>query len=235
LAIDGHQTAVGMFAGAADASDQPRSATGKICGGQISLDAHYWDEEDSRFFAQASVSDADLRHAGDCLSREIRETAGVAAGQLRCSGKPGDTASLTGDGAFQLTGARLYELPVIMPVLQALRRRPAEKTAFDTATVQFALRGDQVDLNRIELNSDAMSLIGDGRMDWQRRVNLDFYTVMGRNRLYVPVLSELVQAGSQQIMWLSVDGTLDRPELSQQILPGINEGLRQLLGEAPER
>lgn len=229
IAIDSHQVAVGMFAGAQANGDPAVPATGKLCGGAVSLDAHYWDEAGGQFFAQASLSGANLREAGGCLSRELRESGGIAAGQLRCSGKPGDDSSLTGDGSLQLTEARLYELPVVVPVLQALRPSRADRAAFDTANIAFALRGDQIDLNRIELNGDAMSLIGDGRMDWHRKINLDFYTVMGRNQLYVPLLSELVQAGSQQIMWLSVDGTLDRPELSQQILPGINEGLRQLL------
>ncbi len=229
ISLDSHQVAIGMFAGAPSDGGPARPALGKICAGEISLDAHYWDEAGGQFFAQASLAGADLRKAGGCLSREIRESAGYLAGQLRCSGKPGDESSLTGDGTLQLTEARLYELPVMVPVLQALRRSKADRAAFDTAHIDFALRGDQIDLNRIELNGDAISLIGDGRMDWHRKINLDFYTVMGRNQLYLPLLSELYRASSQQIMWLSVDGTLDRPELSQQILPGLNEGLQKLL------
>ncbi len=231
VSFDNHLVAVGMFAASANDSSGtgPQSLQGEMFGGELHLDARCWDAEGGRFYCQATLKEGKLSRAAGCLSDSVCETGGIASCALRCGGDLHSRESITGDGVLRLTDARLYEMPVMMDVLGAMLTGNARRSAFDTGTVDFGLRGDQIDLNRIELNGDALSLIGNGTMDWSHRVDLNFYTVMGRNRLYIPILSELYQAGSQQILWVVVDGTLETPVIRQQILPGINEGLRLLL------
>lgn len=229
--IDNGRAAAGTFASdpAQPAEGAAQSLQGLLFGGRFSLDAQVWGEDEGKFYCQTALSGGQLALAAGCLDSGICQTGGTASVDLRCSGICGNTESITGEGSMQLSNARLYELPVMMGVLKSLRKREADRTAFDAGQIEFGLRGEQIDLNRIELNGDTLSLIGNGTMDWHRRIKLDFYSVMGRNRLYIPVLSELYKAGSQEIMWLTVDGTLENPNLGQQILPGINEGLKLLL------
>lgn len=235
LWMDNDRAAVGMFATPSGQSTPGTpSLQGKLFGGQFSLDGQTWSADGGRYYCQATLAGGELSHAAGCLDSEFCETGGAVSGGVRCNGSIGQPDSLAGEGALELSNARLYELPVMMGVLKSLRRRDADRTAFDSGTINFGLRGDQIDLNRIELNGDALTLIGNGTMDWHRRIKLDFYSMMGRNRLYIPGLSELAQASSQQIMWVTVDGTIDQPNLGQEILPGINEGLRMLL-ESPLR
>ena len=40
--------------------------------------------------------------------------------------------------------------------------------------------------------------------------------------------SDLAEASSQQIMWLKVGGSVTEPDIKQELLPGLNESLRQL-------
>jgi len=233
--IDNQRAAIGKFAADQQSGQVAPTVAGRLFGGQLSLDAQCWDDRDGgKFYAQALLESGQLAQAGGCLADELCQAGGVASCVLRCSGDLKSTESVVGEGMLQLAETRLYELPVMMAILKPIGRRGIDRTAFDSGNINFGLRGDQIDLNRIELNGDAISLIGNGTLDWRQRVDLDFYTVMGRNRVYIPLLSELYQAGSQQIMWLSVDGTLDNPQIRQQILPGINEGLRALL-EPPDR
>ncbi len=233
--IDNQRVAIGKYAADIDAGRESNTVSGRLFEGQLSLDAQSWnDDEGGKFYAQAALASGQLSEATGCLSSELCQAGGVANCFLRCTGDLKNTESVVGEGSLQLANTRLYELPVMMAVLKPISRRGIDRTAFDSGNINFGLRGDQIDLNRIELNGDAISLIGNGTLDWRQRVDLDFYSVMGRNRVYIPLLSELYQAGSQQIMWLRVDGTLENPQIRQEIMPGINEGLRTLL-EPPER
>jgi hypothetical protein len=54
--------------------------------------------------------------------------------------------------------------------------------------------------------------------------------MMGRDRFYVPVLTEIARASSQQIFWIEVTGNLANPQTTRKILPVLNDGLRRLLG-----
>ena len=57
---------------------------------------------------------------------------------------------------------------------------------------------------------------------------MNFYSVMGRNRLHIPILSDLANASSQQIMWWKVAGTFADPQIRTEILPGLNESINAL-------
>lgn len=109
-----------------------------------------------------------------------------------------------------------------------------DRTAFDSSNVNFLINGTDIDFERIELVGDAISLIGNGRMNLDQDLDLNFYSVVGRNRIRIPLLSELYHASSQQILWISVDGTVSDPKMSRQVLPQLNDSIRQLF-QVPER
>jgi hypothetical protein len=69
-------------------------------------------------------------------------------------------------------------------------------------------------------------------MNLDRDIDLNFYSIAGRNRFRIPILSELYHASSQQILWISVDGTLDNPQMHREVLPHVNDSLRQLFQPA---
>lgn len=128
--------------------------------------------------------------------------------------------------------AKIYELPVVLSLLKILKVRQVTRTAFDTSNVDFKVVGEDINFERIELLGDAISLIGNGRMNLDRDINLNFYSVMGRNRINIPVISDLYRASSQRILWINVDGTLDNPQTHRNVLPQINDSLRQLFQPA---
>jgi hypothetical protein len=87
----------------------------------------------------------------------------------------------------------------------------------------------------LELNGDAISLIGNGRANLNQELDLNFYTVLGRNRFYLPVLSDLLHAGSQQLLWISVKGTVENPQLTRETFRALNEAVRLLLEDPTKR
>ena len=86
----------------------------------------------------------------------------------------------------------------------------------------------------IVLNGDAMSLIGEGTVDLDSNVDLDFYFLIGRNGFEIPVITELYKRGSQQFWWIKVNGTLDDPITEHEVLPGLNDTLKRLFPELTE-
>ena len=143
--------------------------------------------------------------------------------------------SFRGEGTLQLRNAHIYELPPILSLLKILLPvKEVNRTAFDSCSVDFSIDGNHVDLERIELIGDAVSLIGNGEINFSRQLDLNFYSVLGRNRFYIPLLSEIYRAGSQQILWINIDGTLDQPNTNRHVLPQLNDTIRALM-QPPNR
>jgi hypothetical protein len=160
---------------------------------------------------------------------ETREIVGHGSGSLVFSGLSSGTHRLNGEGMVRINNAKLYEVPFFLQLLKSLQVKTPDKTAFDEGSIDFSIQGSDIECHRIELNGDALSLIGNGRATLNQDLDLNFYTVLGRNNLYLPVLSDLVHAGSQQLLWISVKGTADKPQLKRETFRALNEAVRLLL------
>ena len=84
----------------------------------------------------------------------------------------------------------------------------------------------------MEFIGDAISLLGEGEMNLDWDIDLNFYTVIGRNRINIPLISQLYRAGSQRTLAIKVDGKLDNPRTHSTVLPEFNENLKQLFNPA---
>ncbi len=137
--------------------------------------------------------------------------------------------SLFGSGNIHLSDANVYELPVMVSLLKIIRAKAPDTTAFTECDVAFDVRGEHIVLKRINLNGDAINLMGQGalKLDGQTNpINLQFHTMVGRGN--VPLLSGILSEASQQIMSIEVTGTIDHPITRTQAFPGANQALQQL-------
>ena len=204
------------------------SLVGNVFGGAARLDGQSWLENgEDRFYVQASVSNANLESATGQMSTQLKEIGGFGNLAMRLTG--GETReSIRGEGLFQLRDANIYELPVVLGMLKTLKNRRTNRSAFDAGNVDFTIAGNTATLNRVELLGDAISLIGQGKLDLRGQVNMNFYSVIGRNRMHIPIISDLAKASSQSIMWWKVDGSFSDPQIYTEILPGLNESMSDL-------
>ena len=82
-------------------------------------------------------------------------------------------------------------------------------------------------LDNVTLSGDAVSLYGQGQMNFERQINLTFHS-LGGNDDYRPALLRKVMGGaSQQIMQIHVEGTLDHPVTRSEAFPVVNKALHQ--------
>ena len=209
-----------------------QSVTGQMHGGVVSLDAQMNSGPIAEFFVQASLSNGSLAAACRDFSSELKDIEGSSFASIRMTGDYTGTHSHRGEGAIQLRDAKIYELPVFLSLLKILKIRQITRTAFDSSNIDFSVEGETFIFNRMEFLGDAISLIGDGKMNLDWDIDLNFYSVMGRNRFNIPLISELYRASSQKILWINVNGTLDNPQTHRNVFSGLNElsdSLRQLL------
>lgn len=231
LWIENDRVGVGSMARPDNEATTPNSITGNLFGGTLRLDSQCWQEQEKRFYVQASISNMDIKKAGQQKAPSLNEVGGTANLAFRVAGGE-TTESMRGEGIFQLREANIYELPVVLSMLKMMKTRRRDRTAFDESNADFTIQGDSINVTKIELLGDAISLVGKGTMTMDHEVDLDFYTVAGRNRFHIPLISDLAKASSQQILWLRVDGSLENPQVHSEILPGLNESVRQLFQTA---
>ena len=227
LWIDNAKVLAGVYTSHVNPADEKRSIVGNVFGGQIRLDSHLLFEAESPFRVDATIANANLQDVAAEVAPQFRDMKGKGLASFQMIGNCVDWNSLYGIGNIQLRDAEIYQLPVVLSLLKILRVKEVTTTAFDTSNINFRLKGDQIELQRIELIGDAISLIGNGKLNLARDIDLNFYSVVGRNN-YIPLLSELVELGAQQIMWININGNLDNPQTHQNFLPYLNESIKQL-------
>ncbi|MEL7496766.1 MAG: AsmA-like C-terminal region-containing protein [Planctomycetota bacterium] len=205
----------------------PQPISAMLHDGSVELDAQLDSSAGSDFYLQAKINDSCLATACRELAPELQNVEGHSYAEIRLRGDGSGTHSLRGVGNIQLKDAKIYELPIFLSLLKVLKVRQPSRTAFDSGTIDFSVQGETLVFDRMEFNGDAISLIGNGQLNLDRDINLDFYSVMGRNRINIPLLTNLMRAGSQQVLHITVDGKLDDPQLHQRVLPQLSE-LKQL-------
>src|SRR4051794_34557867 len=95
------------------------------------------------------------------------------------------------------------------------------KTAFDSADVYVTIRNGESILDPIKLTGNALSLMGHGTMDVQSNLNLRLKPLYGRDRLHVPILSDVVREASGQLFVIRIHGPLSYPQAKLETLPGV--------------
>ncbi len=231
LWIDHGRLRVGSWAQPAGAGQSPQPLRAALFGGTLTSSAQIVFGQAGLFELDADLNDADLALVVRETSRRPAPVQGRAFGVLQLSGNRHGTHSLRGRGQIGLRDADIYRLPLMVAVLKILRAESPDRTAFTTSDIGFRIEGDHVYFDRIDMSGDAISLKGKGDMDLQRQINLDFYTLLGRERDYLPALLPFLGEASRRLLKIHVSGTLDQPQTTQQVLPELNETLQEWFPE----
>jgi hypothetical protein len=210
----------------------PRQITAKIFGGSVAADAVVALDDEGAFEVQSSLTDADLAKVASEAAPNRKQLTGKAQGYVKLTGSRKGRHTWNGGGVVRLREADIYELPVMVALLKILSVREPDKTAFNTADLDYRIQGEHIYVDRLDFHGDAVTLKGSGEMDWQRHLNLQFYTMVGRDEVKLPVIRPLLGEASRNLMLITVGGTLDQPQMKREAFPGLNETLQQIFPEA---
>jgi hypothetical protein len=206
----------------------PEHLTAQCYGGTIYGDGWIDRRLTSSFSLRAGLQNGDLAR----FSREAvvgqQTFAGRADGAIRLNGDSRGVHTLQGAGNLRLRDANIYELPVMLSLLKVLSLLPPDLTAFTTSDIDFALEDRYVYFRKIDLNGDALSLKGAGYLSFDKQLGLRFHPKVGRGGLRLPIISDVMDGASSQILELYVGGTLDNPDVRREPFPGLKEALDNL-------
>ncbi len=114
----------------------------------------------------------------------------------------------------------------MVSLLKILSGRVPDTTAFTKSNVDFRLQGEHILIDHVTLSGDAVSLYGQGQMNFDRQINLTFHSLGGREEYQLPMLRTVLGHASKQIMQIHVEGTLDNPVTRGEAFPGVSHALQ---------
>jgi AsmA-like C-terminal region len=212
-------------------NSEGRPLTARLFGGTVKANTWVAFGQTPEYDFEADMLGADLATAAKTAMPGMRNLKGRAGAKIHLHGKGRTLNGLIGGGSIWLRDADIYELPVMISLLKTLRLKQPDKTAFSKADIDFGIKGNHIYVRKINFNGDAISLLGQGELDFQSRVNLGFHAVVGRGEMRLPLLSPLMGAASRQAMSVQITGTLKDPKTSRKVLPGVRQALDQLEAE----
>ena len=232
LVLDSQRVVFGASAERDVQNRAPRSITATAWLGQMSLDGELRLSAAGEFGVQVGLDSADLAAVVSELAPQQRGLSGRVFALVNVAGTlEGGVRSWTGDGQVRLRDADIYELPLMIRVLNVLSVQRPDGPAFTTSNIDFRIEGDDLALDRIDFNGDAICLKGKGRLTSQREVDLRFHPQLGRDEFQLPIFRPLVSETSRQFLLIEVTGTLDQTRVVRTVLPQLDERLAELFPE----
>jgi hypothetical protein len=235
LVLDGQRMLFGAAA-EQDVQDRvPRSITASALLGQLSANGELKLSTVGEFDVNLALENADLAAVVKELAPRQKGLSGKVFGLVNMGGTLEGMHTWRGTGQVRLRDADIYELPVMISMLKLLSVQRPDRTAFNTSNIDFRIEGDDLAIDRIDFNGDAICLKGKGRMTGQREVDLKFYPQFGRDEYQLPIFRPLVSETSRQFMLIEVTGSLDRPRVERYPFPNLDERLAELFPELAAR
>ena len=228
LAMDAGGVRFGSTATPPGGPASPRRVSARLAGGTLLLDGSVAAGDPGGFAVAASLGDADLaRLAGDAIPA-AHPYRGRVFSTLEVSGSRAGAHSLVGRGQVRLRDADIYELPLVVAMLKMLRVKAPDLNAFGSSIVDFRIEGPRAYLDNIELSGDAISLVGNGEVDFDSNVHMTFRSIMGDSATQLPVMKRVLGGASGQFMLIHVDGVLPHPEMTSEAFPTLAAAIQKL-------
>lgn len=142
----------------------------------------------------------------------------------RLDGRLGDSDLLKGAGTARVSGANMYELPMLVQFFNLLRITPTEDVAFTDAESEFAIFGEDVNFNRLSMWGDLIALDGSGNLTRLEHLDLTFNTKVSPTNLFSKVISPL-RDNRYTFFTVEVDGPISAPTIQRRTLSGVSQTL----------
>jgi len=186
----------------------------------------YRDVELARFIAENTPR-------GPANAGAAATAKGHVVGNMFLRGRTGPRGYREGGGEMFIRDAQVWKLPLAMAIFQVLNLTPDENV-FHDGWLKFFLNDDTLTLQKIDLQGKAMSFVGGGRMDLDTG-ELDVTLLAGSPvRIRLPILTDLVEAASREIMEVRIKGTAANPRIIPQPLKSLSRALETIFPEPPE-
>lgn len=232
----------GVFTGGAKILATPPSANpkpqvhsserinGEFIDGKLTLDVVADLRQEPDYRLQVSLTRGKLESYAQQYLRGQSNLAGVMNGWLFLWGKGRDADKIKGRGELQVAPAALYELPLFVKLFQALRLDATDGAAFERADVRYSIANSYYRFDAIHLKGSTINLHGRGYVRFDGAMQLDFYSMLSRNRMQMPLISDIAGMLGRGWVGVKVTGSVGAPETRIVAVPELDEALKQFLG-----
>ena len=200
--------------------ERPRPATAEVFGGVAQSTGQVAFTENIGYGFKLAVNDFDIGHADLKMPSSM---SGKADASLTLQGTAQGNHTLRGQGGIRVREANLAKLPEIIALLNTLRIKKSRTDVFNESSIDFRIDGPTLFFDRFDLHGDSLSLKGRGRMEFDQRVYLKFYSLLGGEKLYAKPLLPWAKQTSENLLQIYVAGTVDKLRVSQEMGPGWKE------------
>ena len=205
-----------------------RQLTARVADGTLTVDGSVTAGDAGGFTVTAALAAADLERLAGDMSGGSNHSKGRVHGGIEIRGSRAGTHSLAGQGQVRLSDADIYELPVMMSLLKILRVKAPDRKAFTSSLVDFRIEGPHAYLDTIELSGDAISLVGNGELDFDSNIKLMLRPIMGEAQTQLPAIKRMLGGASGQFVIVRVDGTIADPLTSTEAFPTLAAAVQRL-------
>ena len=210
----------------------PRRMTADAYGGSLATNVELLRGDNPSYKIDCRLGGVSLaRFANERLGGPT-DMSGTVSGTLVVSGTGQTMQTLQGAGDLHVVDGHIYQLPPLVSMLKLLSNRPPDTTAFNRCDMKFAIQGEHVRFEPINLLGDVVSLYGNGDIDFNHKLNLTFYTLIGPAN--IPLWKTIAGHVSQQSWQMKVVGTFEHPETERKALPAVNDMLDHIQTELQE-
>lgn len=207
--------------------DQPSEPIrGQIFAGQLGLVGEVL-LSTGQFDVNIELDDANLPTMLTELGASQAGLSGQFGGEVNLEGNLGAKNLLRGSGSATLSEATLYQLPLIVQLLNQLSLTPTEDVAFTDGSTRFALDGDLLTLSDVSLWGNLVALHGGGTINGRHELDLSFNTRVSPQSIWSKMVRPL--RSQKYTLWtIYVLGPLAEPRIERRALDAVGETLERL-------
>jgi hypothetical protein len=140
-----------------------------------------------------------------------------------------------GGGVIEIRDADLYRLPIMLAILHVINLSIPDGQPFSTGNIDFYLLGNELQIERMQLRSEALALAGKGKLSMTDQ-HLDLQLVCVSPTTWerrIPVWTDLLEGAAARLAEVHVFGPLRQPNVEARTLPGITAELKHLFRAKP--
>ncbi|MGA2500375.1 MAG: hypothetical protein ABSH20_21745, partial [Tepidisphaeraceae bacterium] len=185
---------------------------GRLAGGNVGGDVLllFPKSKPVAYEVSLAMNDIDVR---ELMANPNAGFRGRLKASLDLAGNAADPGSRRGRGFIELDGDDLYELPAITGLLQITNMALPIKSPFNSASAQYAVLGQRVIFEKIELIASDMVMRGVGQLDYRAKTVAFTFTTSNPNWLKLPGFDPLIQMWKNELATIEIRGTIKEPQI----------------------
>jgi len=134
---------------------------------------------------------------------------GIVDGRVSLLSLTGKASDLVGSAEANVTEGTLWEVPMVLAMMNVLNLKFPERTQFDRAHVVLEVVGSKLRVKELSMSSAPATLVGEGTIGFDGAIDLIFYSRPGQ----IPIVSILAGQVGRNIVKARIHGTFLHPSV----------------------